>query len=90
MPEQDSLGLRVLITIEELLRERHPDQPPVDTARVLQRMRLDPDSRDDVASAMSQLLDDGCVHGKELRGDVKVMDVTVTAITEAGLELLPG
>lgn len=37
---------------------------------------------------MSELLDAGDVRGKEFRGDNKVMDVTVTAITEQGLKLL--
>jgi hypothetical protein len=30
---QDSLDLRVLRVIEELLRDRHPDQRPVDTSQ---------------------------------------------------------
>ncbi len=84
----DSLELRVLRVIEELLKDRAPGQPPVDTTAVLQRMRLDPDASAEVAETMSRLLANGDILGKELRGDNRVLDVTVTAITEQGLKRL--
>jgi len=81
--------MRVLRAIEELLKDRRPDQRQVDTALVCQRMHVEGEqARDEVAEAMSELLDDGCVVGKSLRGDNKALDVTVTAITERGRQLL--
>ena len=85
---QSSLRVRVLRTLEELLKDRPADTRPVDTDTVRERMRLSAEDRDDLARCMSELLDAGDVRGKELRGDNKVMDVTVTAITEQGLKLL--
>lgn len=85
---QSSLRVRVLRTLEELLKDRPADTRPVDTDTVRERMRLSAEDRDDLARCMSELLDAGDVRGKELRGDNKVIDVTVTAITEQGLKLL--
>lgn len=85
----ESLQVRVLRVIEEVLKDRHPDQRPVDTGLVLQRMRLGPEAEAEVAEAMSQLVDDGYVRGpRPLRGDNQALDVTVTAITERGFKLL--
>jgi TIR domain len=84
----ESLELRVLRVIEELLRDRLPDQRHVDTNMVVQRMGLSAEATAEVAQAMSQLLEDGDVRGKELRGDNQALDLTVTAITEQGSELL--
>src|SRR5712692_3920515 len=81
--------MRVLRAIEELLEDRRPDQRQVDTNMVCQRMLVEGEqARDEVAQAMNQLLDDGYVVGKPLRGDNKALDVTVTAITEKGSKLL--
>ena len=81
--------MRVLRAIEELLKDRRPDQRQVDTALVCQRMQVEGEQGpDEVAQAMNQLLDDGYVVGKPLRGDNKALDVTVTAITEKGSKLL--
>jgi len=87
---RESLELRVLRTIEELLKDRPLDARPVDTDVVLERMRLKPEDRDDLARCMGDLLDRGDIRGKQLRGDNKVMDVTVTAITDQGGEKLNG
>ena len=86
--EQDSLRVRVMRTLEELLKDRPADARPVDTDMVLARMRLRAEDRDDLARSMSELLDAGDLRGKQLRGDNKVMDVTVTAITDQGLQRL--
>ena len=81
--------MRVLRAIEELLKDRPPEARQVDTNIVLQRMRLEGEkAKDEVAQTMSELLDEGCVRGKELRGDNKALDVTVTALTEKGQQLL--
>jgi hypothetical protein len=86
---QDSLQVRVLKAIEELLNDRHPDTREVDTYMVLQRMRLEGEkARDELAQAMSELLVEGYVRGKQLRGDNKAQDVTVTTITDRGRQLL--
>ena len=84
----DSLELRVLRTIEELLNDRPADARPVDTDMVLELMRLAPEDKDDLARCMSELLDAGRVRGRQLRGDNKALDVTVTAITDEGSKLL--
>ena len=84
----DSLKVRVMRTIEELLKDRSSDARPVDTDLVLDRMRLTPDDRDDLARVMAELVDARDLHSKVLRGDNKVMDVTVTAVTDQGAKLL--
>ena len=88
MAPRDSLEVRVLRTIEELLKDRPTDARTVDTDTVLERMRLKPEDRDDLARCMGELLDQGDIRGKQLRGDNKVLDVTVIAITERGLRRL--
>jgi hypothetical protein len=86
---RDSLQTRVLMTIEELLKDRAPGARHVDTNMVCLRMRVEGEKgHDEVAEAMSDLLADGYVKGKANRGDNKAMDVTVTAITEKGVKLL--
>jgi hypothetical protein len=80
--------VRVMRTLEELLKDRPPDARPVDTDLVLDRMRLGAEDRDHLARLMGELLDTGDVRGKQMRGDNKVMDVTVTGITDQGLKLL--
>jgi hypothetical protein len=85
---RDSLKVRVMRTLEELLKDRPPDARPVDTDLVLDRMRLGAEDRDHLASLMGELLDAGDVRGKPMRGDNKVMDVTVTGITDQGSKLL--
>lgn len=88
-PVQDSLELRVLRVIEELLKDRPPDARQVFTNMVCLRMRIEDEKAiDEVAQAMSDLLADGYVRGKESRGDNKALDVAVTAITDQGLGLL--
>ena len=82
------LDLRVLRVIEELLKDWAPGQRPVDTALVLERMRLGADAEAEVAEAMSGLLANGDIDGKEMRGDNRALDVTVLAITEQGLRRL--
>jgi hypothetical protein len=89
MYARDSIQVKVLRYIEELLKDRAPDARPVDTIIVCLNMRVeDPKAKDEVAQAMSDLLADGYIRGKELRGGNKAEDVTVTAITEKGLQLL--
>jgi len=85
---RDNLKKRVMRTLEELLKDRSPDARPVDTDLVLDRMRLTPDDHDELARVMGELVDAGDVRGKQMRGDNKVMDVTVTAITDQGAKLL--
>jgi hypothetical protein len=85
---QERLDLRLLIAIDELLANRHPDQRPVDTAMVMQRLRLPAEAEPEVVEAMSQLLASGDIRGKENRGDNRVLDLTVVAITDQGLERL--
>ncbi|MDQ6879973.1 MAG: hypothetical protein M3082_20205 [Candidatus Dormibacteraeota bacterium] len=85
---RDSLKLRIMRTLEELLKDRAPDARPVDTDLVLDRMRLSAEDRDHLARLMGELLDAGDVRGKQMRGDNKVMDVTVTGITDQGSKLL--
>lgn len=86
---QDSLELRVLRVIEELLKDRPPDARRVFTNMVCLRMRVEDEKAiDEVAQAMSDLLADSYVRGKELRGDNKALDVAVAAITDQGLGLL--
>jgi|SRR5919201_5122879 hypothetical protein len=88
-PVQESLELRVLRVIEELLKDRPPDARQVFTNMVCLRMRVEAEKAiDEVAQAMSDLLADGYVRGKESRGDNKALDVAVTAITDQGLGLL--
>jgi len=88
---QDSLQVRVLRAIEELLKDRPPDARQVDTNMVLQLMRLEGEkAEDEIAQTMSELLDEGYIRGTQLRGDNKALDVTVTAITEKGRQLLGG
>ena len=60
----------------------------MDTDMVLKRMQLGEEAQDEVAEAMSQLVDDGSTVGTSLRGDNKTVDVTVTAITERGERIL--
>ncbi len=89
MYARDSLQVKVLRYIEELLKDRAPNARQVDTIMVCLHMRVeDPKAKDEVAEAMSDLLADGYIRGKENRGDNKAMDVTVTAITEKGVQLL--
>jgi hypothetical protein len=86
---RDSIQVEVLRYIEELLKDRAPDARQVDTGAVCLRMRVEGEkAHDEVAEAMSDLLADGYVEGKELRGDNKALDVTVTRITEKGTQLL--
>jgi hypothetical protein len=86
---QDTLPVRVLRAIEELLKDRPPNDRYVDTNMVLQRMRLGSEAMDEVAQTMSDLWEDGYVRGpKPLTGDSKVLDVTVTTITDTGSKLL--
>jgi hypothetical protein len=87
----DSIQVKVLRYIEELLKGRALSARPVDTILVCLNMGLeDPKAKDEVAQAMSELLAEGYILGKELRGDSQAMDVTVTAITEKGFQLLQG
>jgi hypothetical protein len=89
MYARDSIQVKVLRYIEELVKDRAPDARQVDTDMVCLRMRQEGQkARDEVAEAMSDLLAGGYVEGKEMRGDNKAMDVTVTAITEKGIQLL--
>lgn len=86
---RDSIQVKVLMHIEELLKDRAPDARQVDTDMVCLRMRVEGEkAHDEVAEAMSDLLAGGYVEGKESRGDNKAMDVTVKRITEKGLQLL--
>jgi hypothetical protein len=55
---------------------------------VLQRMQLGTEANAEVAQLMSQLLANGDIEGKTLRGDNQVLDVTVLAITAQGLQRL--
>jgi len=88
-PVQESLELRVLRIIEELLKDRPLDARQVFTNMVCLRMRVeDEKAKDEVAQAMSDLLADGYVRGRESRGDNKALDVAVTAITDQGFGLL--
>jgi hypothetical protein len=84
----DPLDLRVLRIIEELLQGRHPNDRPVDTGMVRERMRQPAEAEPEIAEAMGQLLARGDIEGKALRGDNRVQDVTVTAITEQGFKRL--
>jgi len=72
-------------TLEELLIERSPGGRHVDTSMVLDRMRLGDEHRDEMAACMAELIDQGDIDGKKLPGDNKIMDVTVTRLTEQGL-----
>jgi hypothetical protein len=85
---QEPLDLRVLRVIEELLKDRAPGGRTVDAGAVLQRMRLGPEAKPEVAEAMGHLLDQGDVRGKALTGDNQVLDVDVKAITEQGVARL--
>ena len=59
-PVQDSLEVRVLRIIEELLKDWPPDARHVFTNMVCLRMRVgDEKAKDEVAQAMSDLLADG-------------------------------
>jgi hypothetical protein len=51
-------------------------------------MRLEEEHRDELAGCMAELLEKGDVRGKPLRGDNKVLDVTVIAIAEQSLRRL--
>ena len=75
-------------TLEELLKDRPPDARSVDTDLVLDRMRLGGEDRDHLARLMGEMLDAGYVRGQQMRGDNKVMDVTVTGITDQGSKLI--
>ena len=87
-PPLDSHHKAVLRVIEELL-DRAPDQHPVDTALVMQRMGLEGEkATDEVARTMSELLVLDHIRGRQLRGDNKALDVTATGVTEKGMELL--
>jgi hypothetical protein len=88
MATRDSLEVRVLRTIEELLKDRPAGARPIDVNMVLERMRLKAEDRDDLAGCMRELLDRGDIRGKQLPGDNKVMDVDVTGITEQGQQRL--
>ena len=85
---RERLDLQVLRIIEELLQARGPDDRPVDTAAVLHRMRQPAEAEPEVAQAMGDLLAKGDITGKPLSGDSRVMDVTVTSITEQGFRRL--
>jgi Fic family protein len=86
---QDSLKVRVLRAIDTLIKERSADDRRADTNMVMQRLGLGADSRDEVNVCMSELLENGDVKGPQpLTGDGKVLDVTVTAITKQGSQLL--
>jgi len=87
-PPPDDQQTAVLRVIEELL-DRAPDQHPVDTALVMQRMELEGEkATDEVARTMSELLVLDHIRGRQLRGDNKALDVTATGVTEKGMELL--
>jgi hypothetical protein len=89
MGTRDSLEVRALRTIEELLKDRPAGARPVDVNMVLERMRLRPQDRDDLANCMRDLWAKGDVDAPSpLTGDNKVMDVDVTSITEQGLQRL--
>ncbi len=66
---RDSLEIRVLRTLEELLKDRPASARQVDTSEVLERMRLEEEHRDELAGCMAELLEKGDVRGKPLRGD---------------------
>jgi hypothetical protein len=80
----DSLEIRVLRTLEELLKNGSAGAHRADTSMVLKRMRLGEEHRDELAECMNELIDLGDIQGKPLRGDNKVMDVEVSRITEQG------
>lgn len=91
MYARDSSQVKVLRYIEELQTGRTPGARPVDTIFVCLNMGVeDLKAKEEVAQTMSELLAEGYIRGKELRGDSQAMDVTVTAITEKGLQLLQG
>ncbi len=48
-------------------------------------MRLGPEAEAEIAEAMSLLLREGDIDGRENRGDNRAQDVTVFSITEQGL-----
>lgn len=82
---KDRLEIQVLRAIDGLLKDRPAADRRLDTNMVLKRLGLGEDARDDVALAMSDLREDGALRGPmALTGDGKVLDVTVTAITQQG------
>ncbi len=82
---KDRIEIQVLRAIDSLLKDRPAPDRRVDTDMVLKRMGLGEDARDNVALAMRDLREDGAVRGPmALTGDSKVLDVTVTAITQQG------
>lgn len=86
---QDSLEVRVLAVIEELLKIRRPGDRNVDANMVLKRMQLGKETKDAVAQTMSDLREKGDVQGPPpLIGDNKVLDVVVKAITPQGVQRL--
>jgi len=87
----ESLELRVLRVIEELLKIRLPGDRPVNANMVLKRMQLGEEAKHEVAQTMSDLWKNGDVElatPTPLTGDGKVLDVDVTAITKQGLQRL--
>ena len=91
MRPEESLELRVLRFIEELLKISVPGDRPVDANMVLERMHLGEEAKDEVAQAMSDLWEKGDVElatPAPLTGDGKVLDVDVKAITPQGMQRL--
>jgi hypothetical protein len=72
----------VLSSIRELLAKRISDDRPVDMFAVLHWMHLPDERHDELAARMSELLADGRIRGKELRGDGKALDVVATAVVD--------
>lgn len=86
---QESLELRVLRVIEELLKIRLPSDRYVDANMVLERMHLGQQAKDEVAQTMADLWKKGDIEAPDpLTGDGKVLDVDVKAITPQGLQRL--
>lgn len=54
------------------------DYHHADTNTVLRWMRLEEAARDELNLSLRELLADGYLRGKELRGDKKALDVSVT------------
>lgn len=85
---RDSLNIRVMRTLEELLKDRPPDARPADTDLVLDRMRLGADDRDQLAPSWASCSTPATRAASRSEADNKVMDVTVTGITDQGSKLL--
>ena len=88
---EESLEIRVLRVIEELMKLRLPGGRPVDANMVLERMHLGQEAKDEVAQAMSDLWEKRDLElatPRPLTGDGKVLDVDVKAITPQGLNRL--